>query len=154
MALIKCPDCFQAVSDTATSCPRCGFPVSSYVATSLPETVDCLDCKKSYPLNDEVCPQCGLFNSQKHNYIQVAQHPEHANKTTTLIIKNPKSRSVAVLLAMLLGGLGLHKFYLNKPGTGILYLLFFWTFIPAIIGFFEGLGYLFMTDKKFQIQYC
>ena len=54
---------------------------------------------------------------------------------------------------MLLGGLGLHKFYLNSPGLGVIYLLFCWTFIPAIIGFFEGLIYLFMSDQAFQQQY-
>jgi len=65
----------------------------------------------------------------------------------------PKSRSVAVLFAMLLGGLGLHKFYLNSPGWGVIYLLFCWTFIPSVIGFFEGLGYLFMSEQVFQQKY-
>jgi TM2 domain-containing membrane protein YozV len=65
----------------------------------------------------------------------------------------PKSRSVAVLLAMLLGGLGLHKFYLDSPGWGVIYLLFCWTFIPAIIGFFEGITYLSMSDQVFQEKY-
>ncbi|MDK2980371.1 MAG: hypothetical protein PWQ55_718 [Chloroflexota bacterium] len=49
--------------------------------------------------------------------------------------KNP---TTAVLLALFLGGLGIHKFYLNKPGLGILYLLFCWSTIPAIISFFEA----------------
>jgi len=55
---------------------------------------------------------------------------------------------------MLLGGLGVHKFYLNKPGAGVLYLLFCWTFIPAVIGFLEGLTYLSMSDKSFESKYC
>ena len=49
--------------------------------------------------------------------------------------KNP---TTAVLLSLFLGGLGIHKFYLNKPGMGILYLLFCWTTLPAIISFFEA----------------
>ncbi len=44
---------------------------------------------------------------------------------------------VGVLLALFLGGLGLHHFYLRRIGLGILYLCFFWTGIPAIAGFFE-----------------
>jgi hypothetical protein len=28
MALITCPDCGQAVSDRAPSCPRCGYPLA------------------------------------------------------------------------------------------------------------------------------
>ncbi|EFL92339.1 TM2 domain-containing hypothetical protein [Candidatus Regiella insecticola LSR1] len=35
------------------------------------------------------------------------------------------------------GGIGAHKFYLGKIGQGFLYLLFFWTLIPAIIAFIE-----------------
>ena len=42
------------------------------------------------------------------------------------------------LLAILLGGLGVHKFYAGKPGQGILYLLFCWAFVPAIIALIEG----------------
>ena len=49
--------------------------------------------------------------------------------------KNP---TAAVVLALLLGGLGAHRFYLNQIGIGILYLVFSWTFIPAIIAFFEA----------------
>ena len=49
--------------------------------------------------------------------------------------KNP---TTAVLLALFLGGLGIHKFYLEKIGQGILYLLFCWTYIPTIVGFFEA----------------
>jgi TM2 domain-containing membrane protein YozV len=44
---------------------------------------------------------------------------------------------VGVLLALLLGCFGAHHFYLGRTGLGILYLCFFWTGIPAIIGFVE-----------------
>ncbi len=42
------------------------------------------------------------------------------------------------LLAIFLGGIGVHKFYSGKTGMGILYLLFCWTMIPEIIGIIEG----------------
>ena len=48
-----------------------------------------------------------------------------------------KDEVVGVLLALFLGGLGAHKFYMGETGLGILYLVFFWTGIPAIIGFIE-----------------
>src|ERR1700761_8783175 len=44
---------------------------------------------------------------------------------------------VGVLLALLLGNFGAHHFYLGRTGLGILYLCFFWTGIPAIVGFVE-----------------
>ena len=49
-----------------------------------------------------------------------------------------KSNTTAVLLALFLGGLGIHKFYLGETGLGILYLLFCWTYIPSIVAFFEA----------------
>jgi TM2 domain-containing membrane protein YozV len=51
-----------------------------------------------------------------------------------------KSPTTAVLLALFLGGLGSHKFYLGKTVAGILYLLFCWTTIPAWIALFEAFG--------------
>lgn len=47
------------------------------------------------------------------------------------------NKLVYALLAFFLGGLGAHKFYAGKIGLGILYLVFFWTFIPGIIAFIE-----------------
>src|ERR1700689_1198658 len=44
---------------------------------------------------------------------------------------------VGVLLALFLGGFGVHHFYLRRTGLGILYLLFSWTGITWILGFIE-----------------
>lgn len=49
-----------------------------------------------------------------------------------------KDPTTAVILALFLGGLGVHKFYLNKIGLGILYLLFCWTSIPSWIALIEA----------------
>lgn len=64
-----------------------------------------------------------------------------------------KNKTTAGILGILLGGLGVHKFYLDQPGLGILYLLFCWTFIPAVIGLVEGIIYLTMTDQDFNAKY-
>ena len=64
-----------------------------------------------------------------------------------------RNRVTAALFAILLGGLGVHKFYLGKTVQGIVYILFSWTFVPMIIGFIEGVIYLTMTDKAFAAQY-
>ena len=64
-----------------------------------------------------------------------------------------KNRTTAGILALLIGGLGVHKFYLGNTGKGILYLCFFWTFIPFIISFIEGIQYLTMSDFDFDKKY-
>ncbi|MDF5496698.1 NINE protein, partial [Vibrio parahaemolyticus] len=46
-----------------------------------------------------------------------------------------------------------HKFYLGKIGQGILYLVFCWTLIPAIIAFIEFIIYLCESDEKFETRY-
>lgn len=48
-----------------------------------------------------------------------------------------KNTTTAVLLALFLGGVGAHRFYLGQIGWGILYLLFSWTFIPMIVSLVE-----------------
>jgi len=66
--------------------------------------------------------------------------------------KGGKSRIAAGILAIFLGGLGIHKFYTGRIGLGILYLLFCWTFIPSIIGLIEGIVYLCEDDSSFQAR--
>ena len=48
-----------------------------------------------------------------------------------------KDRTAGFLLTLFLGGIGAHHFYLGKVGLGVLYLLFCWTLIPAIVALIE-----------------
>lgn len=48
-----------------------------------------------------------------------------------------KDEVVGVLLALFLGSFGAHHFYLRRNGLGIMYVLFFWTGIPALAGLIE-----------------
>lgn len=64
-----------------------------------------------------------------------------------------KQKSTAGILALLLGGLGVHKFYLGKTGMGILYLCFCWTLIPLMISIVEAVGYFLMSQDKFDSKY-
>lgn len=64
-----------------------------------------------------------------------------------------KDRTTAIVLALLLGGVGVHKFYLDRPGAGVLYLLFCWTFIPSFLGLVDGLTLAFMSNEAFDARY-
>jgi|TARA_Y100000296_G_C5179952_1_gene263252 TM2 domain-containing membrane protein YozV len=68
-------------------------------------------------------------------------------------MENKKNRTVAILLAFFLGGLGIQWFYLNKPLNGIISFLFCWTFIPALVALFQIVMWLMMNDAKFAETY-
>lgn len=103
------------------------------------EKVFCQACGEGMSAAAQACPKCG--------------HPSAAVAVTTypqqLVSGPPKSRIVAGILALLVGGFGVHKFYLRNVGLGIVYLIFFWTTIPIIIGFIEGIIYLVQSDEEF-----
>lgn len=64
-----------------------------------------------------------------------------------------KSKFTAAMLALFLGGLGIHRFYLGQNKTGILYLLFFWTFIPLLISCIDFFAFIFMSEDNFNYKY-
>lgn len=66
---------------------------------------------------------------------------------------NNRNRTFATLLALFFGFIGLQKFYLGRVGSGMLSLLFFWTFLPALIGFWDTIKLAFMDETKFQKIY-
>lgn len=96
--------------------------------------VYCRGCGKEIHETAISCPHCGAQNG-------------------TLPVQGNKNRIAAALLAFFLGGFGVHKFYLGKIGQGFLYLIFFWTFIPAIVAFIEFIIYLCDSDENFSRKY-
>lgn len=60
-----------------------------------------------------------------------------------------KSRTTAAVLAILTGWFGGHKFYLGETSKGVLYLVFLWTMIPAVVGVYHGVKFLTMDDADF-----
>jgi TM2 domain-containing membrane protein YozV len=101
----------------------------------------CLACAAVLDARAEICPKCG-----------VRQHaPPGASGTTAT--PSGKTRIAAALFALFLGGLGVHKFYLGQTVMGVVYLVFCWTFIPAIIGFIEGIVLLTQSDQDFAAKY-
>jgi TM2 domain-containing membrane protein YozV len=123
-------------------------------------TIFCSGCGETMPVDAQFCAKCGKRN------VTLAAEPTAPQATTPSdptpgIIPAPapgdytpgaKSRITAGILGILLGGIGVHKFYLNKVGLGILYLVFCWTAIPAIIGLVEGIIYLTQDDVTFGRQ--
>lgn len=87
-------------------------------------------------------PPQGQYQQQP-NQGQPQQPPQTVNVSVNYqcIPANKKvvNKVAYVLLALFLGGFGIHNFYAGKTGQGILFLLFFWTTIPAIIAFIQAI---------------
>lgn len=67
-----------------------------------------------------------------------------------------KKRIYAIMLSALslvFAGIGIQKFYLGQIKRGILYVLFFWTFIPYLLCIIDLLKFIFMSDEEFNLKY-
>ncbi|MDR0762239.1 MAG: NINE protein [Campylobacteraceae bacterium] len=105
--------------------------MSDFIAKGADEKF-CSECGNIIKAKAEICPKCGVRQR---------------------LASESKNRINAALFAVFLGGFGAHKFYLGKTGQGILYLIFFWTLIPALIAFVEFIIYLIMSDEEFNAKY-
>ena len=131
-----CRNCGQSVDEKAIACPQCGVP-------PLLEKKFCCHCGTATQPNQIMCLKCGVSLGK--------------SGTGT----GGKNRIVAGVLGILLGWLGVHKFYLGYTKPGLIMLLVSiltsWTWIgPVIIGtigLIEGILYLVKSDEDFYATY-
>lgn len=95
--------------------------------------VFCRGCGKEIHETALTCPHCGAPQ-------QVAS-------------SNLKSQTAAGLWCSFLGAFGAHRFYLGKTVSGVIYLLFFWTYIPALISSVELLLIAFSGQQTWAAKY-
>ena len=84
-------------------------------------------CKKESATQNQI-PNGGININMQQNVHQPTSVPSK---------KKAVNKVVYCLLAIFLGGLGIHKFYSGKIGLGILYICFCWTWIPSIVALIE-----------------
>lgn len=124
----------SATLTTKNAAPSDQPTVASVAGESSPQSSKfCSECGAKISAKAEVCPKCGAR-------LAASSGGEH-NKTT------------AALLALFLGGIGAHKFYLGRTGMGLLYLFCCWTLIPALISLVEGIQFLSMSESEFSLKY-
>ena len=111
MSAVGCPHCAATIDQTDIICPKCGKNVKDRPAPA--------------NLLDEFALMQNMTNEQR--VLFQAQLSGRRKDSTT-----------GVLLAVFLGGLGVHHFYLGNVGIGVFYVLFCWTFIPAIVALLEA----------------
>lgn len=108
-------------------CSNCGNQIVSGASF-------CASCGNPVPVRAQTAPQEQYVNHYGQGYVSV------------------KSKTTAGILGILLGGIGVHKFYMGKIGAGFVYLLLSWTWLPLIAGIVEGILYLVEDDARFQAK--
>ena len=149
-----CPQCGAPIEGRAMSCRFCGAefarqPAAAPLAYNPPPQRPTPPPTQAGPYSGAYTPPQGgpyggPYPPPQGPYYQQPPRPAY---------HSGKSKVAAGLLGIFLGGLGIHKFYLGRTGTGVVYLLFCWTGVPAIIGFIEGIVYLCTNDQAFEAKY-
>jgi len=116
----------------------------------------CRNCGKEVAQQAIFCPSCGCAPTASKNFCQNCGQP--TNPVAEVCIKcgvkltgeAEKSKIVAGILGILVGGFGVHRFYLGYIGIGIAQI--FVTLITfgagALWGFIEGILILTGTSIK------
>lgn len=61
-----------------------------------------------------------------------------------------KNKTLAIVLALFLGGFGAHWFYLERPIKGLAYFVMCWTLIPAFLSLFTAIYWLTLSDETWR----
>lgn len=64
-----------------------------------------------------------------------------------------RRREVAIILALFMGWMGAHKFYLGKWGAGVAYAVLAFTFVPAFLSVIDIIRLAMMDKTEFDWKY-
>ncbi len=124
----------------------------------------CPNCGSESDEGARFCKNCGKAMSDAGRF-----EPETGGRPgyTAQLPRPAKSKVAAGVFALVLGGLGIHKFYLGYTGPGVILLLgsiisvVLWILLIGFIGtiaigtivLIEGILYLTKTDEEFHNTY-
>lgn len=163
MTTVKCSKCgnqfsFEDYNGQNIGCPYCGTPVGNGAAQQ-PYGQQGYG-QQPYGQQQGYGQQQAYGQQQGYGPQYYGPQPNYAygqQQDTDLFASGPsgKSRGAAGLLAILLGGLGVHYFYLGKVGAGLVTILLvivtcgLWSIIP----FIQGIIMLTMKQHEFEQKY-
>ena len=137
MEQVKCPECggtkCTALNNETYRCLYCGATIKVKSEEEVQKTVQQTQSVAQQP---QVVVQ-----------VQVPQQPAQTQKV------HNRTKGVAAILALLLGGFGVNFFYLGQIGVGIACIIFSFTGIPSLIGVICAIYYICMSNEEFDQKY-
>ena len=135
-------------------CPTCGGDKYKFLGGN---TFKCAYCGTTFA-NEQQVPEVQKETVTRVEYVQAVPPPVQPQyyqmpPQQSYVQSKGRSKGVAIILCLLLGCIGVHKFYLGRSGQGVLYLLFCWTFIPTILAFIDFIVLLCTSEEGFNQKY-
>ena len=146
-----CKNCSANIDDNVAFCPYCGAHNDAQGSHQNAQVYQ-QSQNEYYNQNEQQSGQY-FYNGQQNQQQNVNYNPQQMNTEPT------KDKLVAGLLAIFLGTLGIHKFYLGYTKSGVIMLLVsLLTFgvgatVMAVIALIEGILYLTKSDAEFYQTY-
>lgn len=150
-------------------CPNCGNNVTTEQQVS---NLTCPYCGNSYnTASNQQPPQFGgnqqgqqqqqQYGYQQPPYGQPQYGYQQPYRSNDVFAEGPsgKSRGIAALLAILLGAIGIHYFYLGKTTPGVIFLVAsliscgILAAVTSIIGLIQGIMMFCMSQEEFENKY-
>ena len=129
----------------------------------------CPECGKQYSTQEKVnrvkCPYCGAETNVSYSDQQQTQWQQfgnHASNAIDSVFNNGpsgKSRGIAGLLALFLGCVGLHYFYLNKTNAGVVFLIAsllscgVLAVVTQIVSIIQAVLFFTSTQEEFELKW-
>ena len=134
----------EASAPAAATVPTPAAASAAALASAILEKVDfSVDLEKALEAS---APQYGVAGPQDYEILA------HYYPGLFSVPQGP-DRVTASVLAILLGGLGVHHFYMGETALGILDILFCWTGIPSLVAFIDGVVWLCESNEEFYYSW-
>ena len=162
-ASVYCTNCGNPVEEQAYACMKCGAsPVGHNkfcrrCGVQLnPEQIVCIKCGTGVALTQNRPGGTAARGTASQGYDSRSYGgPGYGGSGGG----EPKSKITAGILALLLGGIGVHKFYMGSWGWGLVFVAAvlltggFGGIATSICGLVEGILYLTMPQEQFDEKY-